>query len=79
MPEYSSSPAPSPLKLWHADTELDWAVDYAEYLHGNAMHGMLRNSDLTELKESSGKQHNRWYAYADSFGLLVTLAANMIN
>ncbi|KAF3765749.1 hypothetical protein M406DRAFT_239708, partial [Cryphonectria parasitica EP155] len=49
MPEYSSSPAPSPMKLWHAENEIDWAVDYAEYLHTNAMHGMLRNSDLTEL------------------------------
>ncbi|ROW13655.1 hypothetical protein VPNG_04586 [Cytospora leucostoma] len=79
MPEYSSSPAPSPMKLWHAKNEFDWAVDYAEYLHENTMHGMLRNGDLTELKETGGKQHDRWYAYADSFGLLVTLAAKMIS
>lgn len=66
------------MTLWHAENEMDWAVDYAEYLHKNAVHGMLRNGDLVELKEAAGKQHDRWYAYADSFGLLVTLVANMI-
>lgn len=59
MPEYSSSPAPSLMKLWHAKNELDWAVDYAGYIHKNAMHGMLRNSGLTELKKTGGKQHDR--------------------
>ncbi|KAF2097853.1 hypothetical protein NA57DRAFT_57031 [Rhizodiscina lignyota] len=78
MPEYSCSPAPSPMTLWNAENEMDWAVDYAEYLHKNAVHGMLKNGDLVELKEAAGKQHDRWYAYADSFGLLVTLVANMI-
>jgi len=66
------------MTLWHAENEVDWTVDYAEYLHKNAMHGMLRNADLVGLKEAAGEQHDRWYAYADSFGLLVTLAANMI-
>jgi hypothetical protein len=79
MPEYSCSPAPSPMTLWRAENELDWGIDYAEYLHKNASHGMLRNGDLVELKEAAGQQHDRWYAYADSFGLLVTLVANMIN
>lgn len=78
MPEYPLSPAPSPIKMWRAETEFDWTVDYAEYLHGNIMHGMLRNVDLVELKEAAGSRHDRWYAYADSFGLLVTLVANMI-
>ncbi|KAH7030652.1 uncharacterized protein B0I36DRAFT_322182 [Microdochium trichocladiopsis] len=117
MPEYAVSPAPSPSKLWNADNEKDWEADYAEYLHSNALHGMLRNCDLVELKKeaaaeaadaaegvggageeevsSSGglrdwelskrvrrdrrqEKHDRWYAYADSFGLLVTLAADMI-
>ncbi|RYP48886.1 hypothetical protein DL768_005310 [Monosporascus sp. mg162] len=59
MPEYSYSPAPSPMTLWHAENETDWAVDYAEYLHKNAMHGMLKNGDLVELKEAAGKQHDR--------------------
>lgn len=79
MPEYSYSPAPSPITVWRAENEFDWTVDYAEYLHRNIMHGMLRNGDLVELKEAAGSHHDRWYAYADSFGLLVTLVANMIN
>ncbi|CAJ2505222.1 Uu.00g126160.m01.CDS01 [Anthostomella pinea] len=79
MPEYSSSPAPSPTQLWQAENEMDWAAGYAEYLHANAVHGMLKNGDLVKLKEEAGGQHDRWYAYADSFGLLVTLAANMIS
>jgi hypothetical protein len=79
MPEYSHSPAPSPITMWCAENEFDWTVDYAEYLHRNTTHGMLRNGDLAELKEGTGSHHNRWYAYADSFGLLVTLVANMIN
>lgn len=66
------------MTLWHAENETDWAVDYVEYLHKNAIHGMFKNGDLAELKESAGKQHDRWYDYADSFGLLVTLAADMI-
>lgn len=65
------------MTLWHAENETDWTVDYAEYLNKNAVHGMLRNGDLVELKEATGKQHDRWYAYADSFGLLVTLTANI--
>lgn len=79
MPEYSCSPAPSPMMLWHAENEMDWAVDYAEHLHKNAAHGILRNGDLVEMKEASGKEHDSWYAYADSFGLLVTLVANMVS
>ncbi|RYP69138.1 hypothetical protein DL771_006232 [Monosporascus sp. 5C6A] len=63
MPEYSYSPAPSPMTLWHAENETDWAVDYAEYLHKNAMHGMLKNGDLVELKEAAGKQHDRCESY----------------
>jgi hypothetical protein len=79
MPEYSRSPAPSPIAMWRAENEFDWTFDYAEYLHKNSVHGMLRNGDLVELKEAAGSHHDRWYAYADSFGLLVTLVANMIN
>ncbi|KFA80613.1 hypothetical protein S40288_10050 [Stachybotrys chartarum IBT 40288] len=78
MPEYATSPAPSPMMLWDAQNETDWATEYADHLHRNAIHGMLKNRDLVELKEAAGKQHDRWYASADSFGLLVTLAANMI-
>ncbi|KXJ85731.1 hypothetical protein Micbo1qcDRAFT_209783 [Microdochium bolleyi] len=118
MPEYAVSPAPSPSKLWNADSEKAWESDYAEYLHGNALHGMLRNCDLVDLKKEADayddaeeeeedefgsgsgggnglgqdwekiskrvwrdrrrEKHDRWYAYADSFGLLVTLAADMI-
>jgi len=79
MPEYSRSPAPSPMTMWHAEDEIKWTIDYTEYLHKNAMHGMLEIGDLVELKEAAGKQPDRWYAYADSFGLLVTLVANLIN
>jgi hypothetical protein len=79
MPEYSHLPAPSPITLWHADNEMDWTTNYTEYLHTNTMHGMLKNGDLVQLKEATGKQHDRWYAHADSFGLLVTLVANMMN
>ncbi|KAH8649293.1 hypothetical protein BX600DRAFT_517669 [Xylariales sp. PMI_506] len=53
MPEYSCSPAPSPLTLWHAENEADWAADYAEYLHKNAMHGMLRNRRSCWVEGSS--------------------------
>jgi hypothetical protein len=77
MPEYPYSPAPSPKGLWNAGNETDWSVDYAEYLHRNAMHGMLKNGDLVRLKEAAGEQHDRWYAHADSFGLLVTLASSV--
>ncbi|KAH8894457.1 hypothetical protein GQ53DRAFT_820847 [Thozetella sp. PMI_491] len=79
MPEYAFAPAPSPLALWNAENELDWALCYADHLNVNAMHGMLKNGDLVALKEAAGEQHDRWYAYADSFGILVTLAANLIN
>jgi hypothetical protein len=79
MPEYSCSPAPSPITMWHAENEFDWTVDYTEYLHKNIMYGMLKNSDLVKLKEEAGSHHDRWYAYADSFGLLVTLVADIIN
>jgi hypothetical protein len=79
MPEYSRSPAPSPTTMWHAENETNWTIDYTEYLHKNAMHGMLEIGDLVELKEVAGTQPDRWYAYADSFGLLVTLVANLIN
>ncbi|CAG9956569.1 unnamed protein product [Clonostachys rosea f. rosea IK726] len=78
MPEYSHSPAPSPMKLWQAENETDWAVDYTEYQYQNAVHGMLKISDLVQLKERAGRQNDRWYAYADSLGLLVTLAADLI-
>ncbi|RYP11254.1 hypothetical protein DL765_007834 [Monosporascus sp. GIB2] len=78
MPEYAFAPAPSPRALWDAENELDWAAGYAGHLHANAMHGMLKNRDLVALKEAAGEQDGRWYAYADSFGLLVTLAANLI-
>jgi hypothetical protein len=79
MPEYSRSPAPSPITMWHAENEMKWTVDYAEHLYKNATHGILRNCDLVELKVSAGKQNDRWYAYADSFGLLVTLVADLMN
>jgi hypothetical protein len=79
MPEYPYSPAPSPITMWRAENEFDWTVDYTEYLRKNMMYGMLRNGDLVKLKEAAGSHHDRWYAYADSFGLLVTLVANMIN
>ena len=78
MPEYSIAPAPSPRALWDAQNERDWTTGYAGHLHANAMHGMLRNGDLVTLKEANGEQHDRWYAYADSFGLLVTIAADLI-
>lgn len=78
MPEYTFAPAPSPRELWGAENELDWAAGYAGHLRANATHGMLRNGDLVALKEAAGEQHDRWYAYADSFGVLVTLAANLI-
>ena len=79
MPEYSHSPAPSPMTMWHAENEANWTVDYTEYLRKNAIHGMLEIGDLVEMKEAAGKQPDRWYAYADSFGLLATLVANLIN
>jgi hypothetical protein len=66
------------MKLWQAENETDWAVDYTEYQYQNAVHGMLKISDLVQLKERSGRQNDRWYAYADSLGLLVTLAADLI-
>lgn len=78
MPDYPSAPAPSPRALWDAESELDWAVGYAGHLDANARHGMLRNGDLVALKEEAGDQNDRWYEYADSFGLLVTLAARLI-
>ncbi|KAI1869945.1 uncharacterized protein JN550_005535 [Neoarthrinium moseri] len=78
MPEYTSSPAPCPSALWVAESERDWTVNYAGHLQTNAALGMLTNGDLVALKEAAGEQHDRWYAYADSFGLLVTLAANLI-
>ena len=78
MPEFPLVPAPSPGTLWGAENEVDWAVGYARHLRANATHGMLRNGDLIALKESVGDQHDRWYAYADSFGLLVTLVADLI-
>lgn len=65
--------------MWRAENEFDWTVDYTEYLHKNMMYGMLRNGDLVKLRETAGSHHDRWYAYADSFGLLVTLVANIIN
>lgn len=67
------------MTLWNSENEMDWAVGYKDYLHKNATHGMLKNCDLVQLKAAAGKQDDRWYAYADSFGLLVTLTANMIN
>jgi hypothetical protein len=66
------------MKLWQAENETDWAVDYTEYQYQNAVHGMLKISDLVQLKERAGRQNDRWYAYADSLGLLVTLAADLI-
>lgn len=79
MPEYNHAPAPSPLTLWNAENELDWTAGYASYLHANTTHGMLKNADLVALREAAtGNQNERWYAYADCFGLLVTLTANMI-
>jgi hypothetical protein len=78
MPEYPSAPAPSPRALWDAENELDWAVGYTNHLQTNALHGMLKNRDLVSLKEAAGEQDDRWYAYADSFGYLVTLAINLI-
>ncbi|CAI6077121.1 unnamed protein product [Clonostachys chloroleuca] len=78
MTEYSHFPAPSPMKLWRAENETDWAVDYTEYQYQNAMHGMLKIGDLVQLKGRAGKQNDGWYAYADSLGLLVTLAADLI-
>jgi hypothetical protein len=79
MPDFSYSPAPAPMAMWHAKNEIDWAAGYAEHTHNNVMHGMIRIGDLVELKEAAGKQHDRWYAHADSFGLLVTLASDMIS
>lgn len=80
IPEYANLPAPSPKTMWNAENETDWTACYADYLHRNSLHGMLKNCDLIELKEVAGKreQDHRWYGYADSFGLLVTLAANII-
>jgi hypothetical protein len=78
MPEYTFAPAPSPRALWDAENERDWAVGYAGHLHANATHGMLKNRDLVALREAAGKDDDRWYAYADSFGILVTLVANLI-
>ncbi|TPX17041.1 uncharacterized protein E0L32_012298 [Thyridium curvatum] len=79
MPEYNHAPAPSPLTLWNAENESDWTAGYANYLHANTADGMLKNADLVALREAAtGNQNERWYAYADSFGLLVTLTANLI-
>lgn len=44
----------------------------------NARHGIIRNKDLVDLKKAIGDQHDRWYTYADSFDLLVTLVADLI-
>lgn len=66
------------MKLWRAENETDWAVDYTEYQYQNAVHGMLKIGDLVQLKGRAGKQNDGWYAYADSLGLLVTLAADLI-
>ncbi|KAF4987225.1 hypothetical protein FDECE_15536 [Fusarium decemcellulare] len=78
MTEFTFVPAPSPATLWGAENEVDWAASYRRYLRENATHGMVRNGDLVALKGSAGDQHDRWYAYADSFGLLVTLAADLM-
>ncbi|CAG9981237.1 unnamed protein product, partial [Clonostachys byssicola] len=78
MTEYSHFPAPSPMKLWRAENEADWAIDYTEYQYQNAVHGMLKIGDLVQLKGRVGNQNDGWYAYADSLGLLVTLAADLI-
>ena len=78
MPEYPDSPAPSPKAIWHAEETSEWAMSYASYLHENAMHGTLKVADLVELKTAAGKQPDRWYPYADSFGLLVTMVANLL-
>jgi len=78
MPEYTFAPAPSPRALWDAENERDWAVGYAGHLNTNATCGMLKNRDLVALREAAGEHDDRWYAYADSFGLLVTLVANLV-
>lgn len=78
MPEFSCFPAPSPGTLWRAQNESDWTSSYGKYLDANAEHGMLKNGDLIALKNSVGGQHDRWYGHADSFGILVTLVADII-
>jgi hypothetical protein len=75
--DYDTAPAPSPRALWDAESEGDWARDYAGHLRANADQGMVQNRDLIGLREATS-QHDRWYAYADSFGLLVTLVSNLI-
>ena len=79
MPEYSESPAPSPKTLWDAQNELDWITRYSDHVHENVISGILKNGDLVEMKSGTSERHDRWYAHADSFGLLVTLAADLIN
>ena len=78
MADYTIAPAPSPRALWEATDELVWAAGYAGHLHTNAAHGMLKNRDLVTLRQAAGENDDRWYAYADSFGVLVTLVANLI-
>lgn len=78
MSEFTFAPAPSPGKLWSAESEEDWAICRAGYLQADAVHGVLRNRDLIALKECVGDHRDRWYASADSFGLLVTMVADMI-
>jgi hypothetical protein len=77
MVGYDVAPAPSPRALWDAESEGDWIVGYAGHLKANSDKGIIKNKDLVWLRETNG-QDDRWYAYADSFGLLVTLVANLI-
>lgn len=78
MPDYATSPAPSPKTLWYAEKETDWATHYANHLHKSFLHSTLRICDLVEFKNAVGTEHNQWYTYADSFSLLTILAANIV-
>ncbi|KAH8901151.1 hypothetical protein GQ53DRAFT_835074 [Thozetella sp. PMI_491] len=80
--QYAFAPLPSRMSLWLAENEVEWAVDFVESPQRNVMQGILRNGALVTIKGLDWKPDRNmdwdlWYAGADSFGLLVRLAADM--